>query len=241
MLQSATLAELLSAPVPARTRTYSPISNKEIHETILEESQNNDFLIKSMDVRLSPSKLSTVTFYNLTDLKPLVTSSEMGIRVGFKNSYDRSCSFGFALGSVVFICTNGMVRGEYTIKKQHRMDNVAAYVKDLIHYYFTDVRSEHAENVRFANHLKSISVGEQQALTLIGHMFKDNKIMTNSQLRVMCREMYESDRFNNFNNQNSVTAWDLYNHGTEALKTCPTSNYFAKHGLYDEMFRREFK
>ena len=233
------LPQLLSVPTPAMTNTYAPISHAEIHDAILSEAKDNAFNVKDVTVR-SKTGQNCIVMYELEDKLSSYVDPEIGIRVGFKNSYDRTMSFGFALGSVVFICGNGMVSGEYTIKKQHRMRDVNIYAKDLIHEYFRQVRPEHMQNIVFANELKKHDVNERDAERIIGELFINNKIITQGQLRKMTSEMYNSDKFKSFKNGEVISAWDLYNHGTEALKTAANSNHFNRHIGYNEYFKDTF-
>lgn len=226
-------------PVPSATATYSPISNLEIHETIIEEANNNGFEVNDLYVK-TKSGSNCIAMYGLTDKLASYHNPEIGIRVGFKNSYDRTMSFGFALGSVVFICGNGMVSGEYTIKKQHRMKDVDTYAKELIREYFGNVRGEHERNIKFAEDLKKVNVTEETAARIVGELFINNRVINQSQLREMTRQMYSSDKFQNFNDVAVISAWDLYNHGTEALKSSANGNSFSKHIGYNDYFRGFF-
>lgn len=233
------LQQLLSMPVPAATSTYTPISNREIHNQILQEVKDNDFEIKDILVKSKTGK-NCVIYYSLADMRN-TPNPEIGIRVGFKNSYDKTMSFGFALGSEVYICSNGMVSGEYIIKKQHRIKEVASYAKELIHKYFTQIRMEHERNLYFAEELKNRTVSEAEAQRIIGELYINNNVITNSQLRKMTSEMYSSEKFENFKNCREITAWDLYNHGTQALKTSANYNIFNRHIKYNEYFRTNFR
>lgn len=233
------LSQLLAVPKPIATNTYSPISHDEIHDTIMKEIKDNAFSLTNTYIKSRNGK-NCIVMYSLVDDLASYQDPEIGIRVGFKNSYDRTMSFGFALGSEVFICGNGMVSGEYTIKKQHRMKDVSIYAKELIHNYFGQIRAEHNDNLAFAKELKSRDVTEADAQRIIGELFINNKIITQAQLRKMSSEMYNSDKFNSFKNGNDITAWDLYNHGTESLKTSANFNLFNRHIEYNEYFRRNF-
>lgn len=235
------ISELLSAPVAARTNTYSPVSHSEIHNTITDLCSANGFEIESVDVR-GKNPRSAIVMYGLRDteaqnLKGI--EKELGIRIGFRNSYDRTMSFGFAIGSLVFICSNGMVSGEYTIRKQHRMSDLNVYVKGLIRDYFQTIRGEHQSNIRFAKQLDGISVTQKDAQAIIGGMFIGNT-MTNAQLRKMASECYSGTNFRNFSDNDTISGWDLYNHGTEALKTSANRNYFSRHVEYNDYIRDVF-
>lgn len=233
------LSTLLSVPAPIATNTYAPISHGEIHRAIEVEAQQNAFDIRDISIKTKTGK-NCIVMYSLTDGLSSYQDPEIGIRVGFKNSYDRTMSFGFAIGSEVFICSNGMVSGEYTIKKQHRMRDVNVYARELIHEYFGRIRGEHQRNIIFANELKKIDVTEKLAAEIVGELFIDGKIINQGQLRKMTNEMYSSDKFNKFENGKNITAWDLYNHGTEALKNAANINFFNRHVAYNDYFREKF-
>lgn len=233
------LSQLLATPKPLATNTYAPISHEEIHDTIMSEIKDNAFKLKDISVK-SKTGRNCIVMYSLIDEIASYQDPEIGIRVGFKNSYDKTMSFGFALGSEVFICGNGMVSGEYTIKKQHRMRDVNIFAKELIHQYFGQVRAEHDENLIFAKELKQHEVTEADAQRIIGELFINNRIITQAQLRNMSSQMYNSDKFNSFKNVDMISAWDLYNHGTEALKTSANINLFNRHVEYNDYFRRNF-
>ena len=233
------LSQLLAVPAPQPTNTYAPISHGEIHHAIETEAKENGFEIKDVSIKTKTGK-NCIVMYSLIDKMASYVHPEIGIRVGFKNSYDRSMSFGFALGSEVFICSNGMVSGEYTIKKQHRMRDVNLYALELIHEYFGRIRSEHHRNIVFADELKKHTVNEKLAAEIVGELFINNKIINQGQLRKMTNEMYSSDKFRTFENNTEITAWDLYNHGTEALKTAANINLFNRHVAYNDYFRGKF-
>ena len=234
------LNEILNEPVPMATSTYAPVAHGAIHSKIIECVNKNGFeIIDTFAKGKNPN--SCIVNYTLKDNeRKYDLSNEMGIRIGWKNSYNKTVSFGFAIGSEVFICTNGMVRGEYTIKKQHRQRDLQNYVTDLIEEYFGNIRETHNENVELAKHLMSKEVFEDDAREIIGQLFIDNKILSTRQLRVMSNELYNSTKFHNFNECETITAWDLYNHGTEALKLSPVINDFAKHEEYNKFFIAKF-
>lgn len=233
------LKGLLAVPVPQKTRTYAPISHGEIHDVILSNIEQNSFKLDGVSVK-SKSGADAVVMYDLSDKLAKTENQELGIRVGFKNSYNRRVSFGFAIGSVVFICTNGMVSGEYMIKKQHRMNDLNVYVSELIGQYFSSIRAEHDKNIRFMEDLKQQRVDRASAYRVIGELFTNNKIINQGQLRKMSDEIYHSQKFKNLTDNDVISGWDLYNHGTEALKTSANVNYFAKHTTYNDYFRGYF-
>jgi hypothetical protein len=234
------LNDILNAPVPAATSTYAPVAHSAIHNKIMDCINKNGFMLTDTAVKAKRSDCCIVN-YKLKDLvETYDLSNDMGIRIGWKNSYNKTVSFGFAIGSEVFICTNGMVHGEYTIKKQHRQNGLENYVTELIEKYFENIRESHNENVKFAKYLMGRQIDENEARRVIGQLFIDSKILNNTQLRTMSDQLYTSDKFANFTDNKVITAWDLYNHGTEALKSSAVVNDFTKHENFNKFFIEKF-
>ena len=72
---------------------------------------------------------------------------ELGYRIGFKNSYDGSMAFGMGIGSVVWLCSNGMVHGEIAEKRIHR-GNADKDVEEMIKIGLEQYQYKHSENQR---------------------------------------------------------------------------------------------
>ena len=234
------LSTVLTTPAAKAKATCAPIEHNAIHEKIIECIGKNNFTLMDTFAKGKSAESCIVNSTLKDNERKYDLANEMGIRIGWKNSYNKTVSFGFAIGSEVFICTNGMVRGEYTIKKQHRQRDLQNYVTDLIEEYFGNIRETHNANVELAKHLMGKEVFEDDAREIIGQLFIDNKILNTKQLRIMSNELYHSTKFHNFNECETITAWDLYNHGTEALKSSAVVNDFSKHEDYNNFFIKKF-
>ena len=118
--------KLRSVELPKRTVSYTPVPNDLIFDVLHEKLDEYGLRVKQSDLTMSPNGKR---FIGLFDIESY--DEELGYRIGFKNSYDGSMSFGLGIGSVVWLCSNGMVHGEVTNKRVHR-GNADKDVEDII-------------------------------------------------------------------------------------------------------------
>lgn len=93
--------ELFAIPLPAETDSYTPVSNKFILDTI-------DYMAKTMGLSLKAERFDSAKQGNMVvgNLNYEGTDPDMGLKIAFKNSYDKSRSFSIAAGSTVWVCLN---------------------------------------------------------------------------------------------------------------------------------------
>ena len=109
-------AELLAATIPAQTRTYKPVTHAQLMDLTLESIHQAGFTLdqetysSARDGKVANGKFSIKN----------VADKEMQLQIGWQNSYDKSLSLKFAIGTKIFICSNGCVSGDYgAFKKKH--------------------------------------------------------------------------------------------------------------------------
>ena len=114
--QVATYQDLTNVPLPEKTETYEPVSHAGLADMIRGASEE---LLRATCVqesyaltRKGQRMFGLQTFSN-------GDSSELGLSVGFRNSYDRSMSIGIAMGFRVFVCDNLAISGEVRILRKH--------------------------------------------------------------------------------------------------------------------------
>lgn len=226
--------ELFSIPLPQRTKTYTPISNRDIISSIKREAINNnlEFLDSNYQVgRNGNQVIGTLDFKG--------NNEDFGIRVMFKNSYDKSMSFGLALGNSVWICSNGMVSGEISLKRIHT-GNADEEAYEKIIQGFSMAGDIYNKLITDSDIMKSIPLNSDIALKLISVLFFKKGILNTQMLNIIKQELYNSTIFNNINNSN-FTLWDWYNHITGALKLSNTNNYMSNHIALHSFVENEFR
>lgn len=213
--------------MPEKTKTYQPISNESIHTLCKEQADANGLVITDSTVNYKMGK-NCVVKYRLEPKDFPTPDKEVSLMAAWKNGYDKQVSFGFAIGSVVNICTNGMVRGEFALKRKHT-GKIESVVESAVKEYFSRVKEEHLENLKFKRLLKEQEVSQKDLNEFLGALMRDpRKIMTQAQLRQFVKECEESKNFHTIGDGN-FSAWDMYNAGTECLKTTASNIVFKKH------------
>ena len=112
--------DVYNAPIiPWNNGTYTPLANSTIMNLIDLKIQNAGLAVKSENYRVATSKegliRGVIGSYNIT-----TDNGEFGQRIMFRNSYDKSMSFAFVCGSVVWICENGCISGDYQYRRIHK-------------------------------------------------------------------------------------------------------------------------
>lgn len=94
-----TRERLISVPVPRDTESYSAVSHRSIIEVMQEELDRNNMLVVSEKYNTNRIGTQVIGYMDIrrTD------NEELGMRVAFRNSYDKSMSVAFTAGSVVWI------------------------------------------------------------------------------------------------------------------------------------------
>lgn len=223
---------LRSVELPQRTLSYTPVPNDLIFDVLHEQLNDYDLKVKQMDLTMSPNGKRFIGLYDIESY-----DKELGYRIGFKNSYDGSMAFGMGVGSVVWLCSNGMIHGELTERRIHR-GNADKDVQEMIKISLDQYQKEHDENVKTKEILKEIYCTQEHVFKIMGKMCYDG-IMTGNELQRFKRELTESKLFGHLEHGNICT-WDLYNHATEVLKRASYSSYFEKHKMVNDLMLKEF-
>lgn len=226
--------ELRNVQLPNRTISYTPVPNSLIFDVLQESLDDMRFNIVQRDLTMSQNGKRFIGIYDIKS-----HDSELGHRIGFKNSYDGSMAFGMGIGSVVWLCSNGMIHGDISEKRIHR-GNADKDVQEIIKIGLDRYMEEHIENIRVRDNLKEIWCDKNQIYNIMGQMCYKG-IMNGNELTRFKREINNSKLFENMeNNPDGIHAWDLYNHSTEILKKASYNSYFEKHKQVHELFTNHF-
>lgn len=214
---------LCNQSVPNKTESYTPVANADILNEFEKNFTRAGYKATPTDFRVNKSLNQVIGYYDVaTNDDP-----EIGFRIGFKNSYDKSMSFGVAMGGVVFICSNGMVSGEVSERRVHT-GNADVDVISKIQYAFEHMEDEMKRNIELKKRLKETPVSERDFHTIMGSLWVNGNVLNETQLKKMRKECYESDKFATIKSGN-FTAWDFYNAGTEAAKASRPVRFWRDH------------
>ena len=237
--------DVYNAPIiPWNNGTYTPLANSTIMNLIDLKIQNAGLAVKSENYRVATSKegliRGVIGSYNIT-----TDNGEFGQRIMFRNSYDKSMSFAFVCGSVVWICENGCISGDYQYRRIHKgtfIEDTSTTEQEVflnIDSGFKMLEESFEHNVQQLNELKHYEVSPDEIYKILGLLFFDRQILSITQMSTVKRELKESRNFRHLGDLD-FTAFDLYNHITESLKSSHPESYINDHVQTHKLFEQTF-
>ena len=238
----ATREEVYNSPIINwNSEYYTPVANSTIMDLIEKGINESDFHVKSTEFRVARNSVGAIRgvigAYNLeTD------DNDYGQKIMFRNSYDKTMSFAIVQGMHVWICSNGCISGEYQYRRKHlgiedgESTTTMRDVINAIEYSFDNMKLSYNKTKDELNSFKEISISEDEVINTLGKLFLIDDTITPTQLSIVKRELYSSKNFKHMN-EDGFTAYDFYNHITEALKTSHPLNYVSSHVAVHSMFQ----
>jgi len=219
---------LVGTPVPLQTNTYKPVS----HQQLIDLTLNS---IASSGFKLDREEYSSAREGNIANGKftiQNVADTEMQLQIGWQNSYDKSLSLKFAIGTRIFICQNGCVSGDFgAFKKIHKGD-VQTFTPQAITEYIKKSGDAFKRMQKERDAMKDIQLTKRVQAELIGRMFIEEKFIQSSQLNIIKSEL-RSPTFD-YNCPDSL--WELYNYTTFALKETHPNHWMSSHVAAHKFF-----
>lgn len=230
-----TLEQIRQIPVPVSAiymKGYQAVPHIEVVNNIKEKLD-----IKGIGVQKEVYKVNKLgnQLYGsiLTDMR---LDDDLGGGIHFINSYDKSKKLQILSGSVVFICSNGMVRMK-EISKQSRK-HVGSVNEELITMVDNSINSleeEYKYFIEAKNNLRNIIISPKTKAELIGRLFIEQDLLTTVQAS-MLKTNFNKKEGNFLDN----TGWDFYNNVTEVLKLSHPSDYLQNHTDFHNFVINEF-
>ncbi|MDO7885364.1 DUF932 domain-containing protein [Hymenobacter cheonanensis] len=212
------LAELLACPVPASTRTYAPVSHRDLIEAVKEELDKRGLVLK--DERYQHNRSGQQLFGHMTVGGG---NGEQDLALGFRNSYDKSLLLGAAAGARVIVCSNLMFAGDFKVQAMHTPSHLSAGLQSLVSGVVDNLEAQFKRIQLDTEKLKQVEVNPRIIHEILGELFYSESVVNEAQLRIIRGELREQKNFGD------DTMWDLYNHTTEALKTTPSGLVIGRH------------
>lgn len=212
--------ELDLVPLPEETDSYTPVSHYHLADKLLTISQDilTDYTLIGEKYALARQGQQMFAFLQFKN-----SETDMGLALGFRNSYDRSMSVGLAVGASVFVCDNLALTGDIAIMKKHTK-NVWATLEDLAISTVYKSQKNFQQLVCDADRMKGFPLTNEGAFGLMGVMF-GKEIISPRQISVALSD-WNRPYHEEFKPRN---LWSLYNCFTEALKTSPPISIMENH------------
>lgn len=222
---------LLGAELPEQTSTYKPVSHKQLIDTTLESIHGAGFELgqetysSAKDGRVANGRY---TIKNVAD-------SEMQLEIGWQNSYDKSLSLKFAIGTRIMICQNGCVSGDFGAFKRKHVGEVQSFTPQAISDYIKYSQEAFEKMQREREAMKQIEITKRTKAELIGRMLIEESFITSTQMNIITRELAHPT----YDYGAPDSMWELYNHATFSMKETHPSNWMNQHMKAHRFFVNE--
>ena len=226
------------------SESYTPVSNKLIMDLIEDKLNQNNLVVKNQEYRTYRNNSGIIRGV-IGGYDIATPDNEFGQRVMFRNSYDKSMSFAFVCGTVVWICSNGCISGDYKYRRIHRgviTDESSTTIEDIIENIeggFNILQNSFEQNSRQLNELKHFEISPEESYKILGELFFKQEVISIQQMSVIKKELSFSQNFRHIGDTD-FTAYDLYNHITESLKQSHPLNYVDDHVKTHKLFEKTF-
>jgi len=224
----ASLNEVLMVPPPPPTRSYAPVSNRDLVDLIDERTDKIVGLpVKSRRFGLSQKGQQMFGTYTFD-----VGDAERGLSIGFRNSYNKTLSVGIVTGASVFVCSNLCFSGDaFKVVKKHTVNvwqSVTEIIDTAIMAAATNYQALDADFCAW----KAVEVQEARGAELIGRALYDG-VLAPQQATIAMAD-WRNARHEQFADR---TAWSLYNCYTEAVKKGPAGAQINRSTGVHDWFR----
>lgn len=219
---------LLNAEVPQQTNRYKPVSHGQLMDLTIEGIEKAGF---KLDRELySAARNGAIANGRFTISN--VMDKEMQLEVGWQNSYDKSLSLKFAIGTRIMVCQNGCVFGDYGSFKRKHVKDVQIFAPQAITEYIKGAGDVFRRMQEQRDRMKEIEVSRRTQAELIGRMLLEEHFITSTQLNVISRELNKPT----FDYGAPDSMWELYQFTTQAMReTHPTlwmDNHIKAHNFF---------
>lgn len=205
--------EVFGVAVPEATASYQPLAHASFITRIEKQLAVEGIRVK--DEKLALAK-NGQRFFGLMELDmPQFPTADFSCVIGLRNSYDKSCSTGLAIGASVFVCDNLSFSGDVKFERKHTA-NLLRDLQWVITETVTSLPSRFATQSATFDRYKRYEIGDRQAHDLIIRLF-DAGVFNLTDIRKVLTE-WRTPQHPEFA-QSGKTAWRLFNATTQILKS----------------------
>lgn len=201
---------ILLTDVPMETRTYKPVSHGQLMQLTLQTLSTSGFTLEKEEYSSTKDGQIANGRYVISN----VADKEMKLEIGWQNSYNKSLSLKFAIGTRIIICDNGCVSGDYGSFRKKHMSDIQMFAPSTITEYINNARDAFQKIQSERDMMKEIKVTKRTSSEILGRMFFEEKLIQSTQMNIIKREL-EAPSFD-YGAPGSL--WELYQHTTFAMK-----------------------
>lgn len=233
----ASLQELKTIPVPEETATYVPVGHGEVAEIV--KRIGSAYLGECLSSGYGLSKDGLQMFGVHRFKSPL--PNELTTTIGFRNSLNKTLSWGVLGGSGILVCDNQCFFGEFVATRKHTRnvmrDAIAntEYVAKSIYAGVDGLPPLFDQFMRTKTILQATPINDDQAFAFLGIALGRKVIRAQHHKRAL--KEWKVPRYTEWKDRN---AWSLYNACTEAMKGQThrevAHRFLALHAEFERLF-----
>jgi Domain of unknown function (DUF932) len=224
--------QLRNAPLPNHGGRYAVVPHGDIIDEVKKEITNNGFTILREEYKMTVDGQVAQGIYHLN-----YNTGDMGMMFAWSNSYNKTMRFKCGVGAYVFVCANGVLRGD--IGNYSRKHSGVAYqqVMNEIKEQLANAQSHYDNLVQDRNMLDKVMLSPRDKGRILGELFAEDEILTLTQVGIVKREI---DKPSHNYNSHVDSAWTMYNHVTLALKESHPTSYMKDHQKLHDWFINKY-
>lgn len=222
---------LMNVEVPVETRTYKPVSHRQLIDLTLESLDKAGF--KVAQESYSSAKDGKVA--NGKYLIQNVRDSEMCLQINWRNSLDKSKSLLYSIGVGILLCKNGLMRGDSTSFRKKHQGEIQEFTPVAISEYIRNGGEIFKQLQVMRDRMKDIELDNRTISHLVGRMFMEEDFITTTQMSVLRREI-SLPTYNYNTNPNSL--WQIYQNATFSMRETHPSLWMENHIKANDFFEK---
>jgi hypothetical protein len=224
-------AAVIAAPLPLETKTYKPVENERLIDLTLNSIVRAGFELDTESYDMTADGNVTTARYTIRN----VADNEMALKIAWQNSYNKSLALKFAIGTHVFVCSNGCVSGDFGAFRKKHTGTIQTFTPEAITEYISGA-GDHFRNLQAdREEMKAIEIDRRTTAELVGRLFIEDAIIASTQLNIIKGQIANPS----FDYGASGSLWELYQHTTHAMKTLHPSQWLSGHIKAHAFFKRE--
>tara|TARA_R100000231_G_scaffold30967_2_gene27259 strand:+ start:2597 stop:3478 length:882 start_codon:yes stop_codon:yes gene_type:complete len=224
---------LETAPLPNHGKTYTVVSHKEVMDHTKKLLDQHNLKITKSVFR---SNLNANVAQGIYHINTNSSDSELGMMFAWTNSYDKSTRFQCGIGAYVFVCNNGMIKGDMANYGRKHTGTANADIALTIARQLGQAKHSYTQLIQDKDEMKNVSLSTKEQAEFAGRLFIDEKLIDSQQLSIVKSEM--SDPSYNYG-VDPDTAWMFYNHVTHAFKVNHPRTWMEKQSKFHEFMVAE--
>lgn len=214
--------QVRSVSLPNHGGRYAVVPHGDVIDYVKDKLKASGFTIKNQYYKLSNEGNIAQGVYHLD----YGNDPDMGMMFAWSNSYNKTMRFKCGIGAHVFVCMNGVLRGDMgSYSRKHSgtaLKDVAFQINNQIH----KAKEHYDRLLQDKAMLKNVLLSPRDKGRILGQLFANDEILTLTQVGIVKREM---DNPSHNYNCHTDSAWAMYNHITFALKESHPSTYMTDH------------